>query len=109
MITERVSYEQLLGITGCLALALLAHITTLPFWVLLIVVACGLIRLILERGGRGAPSRGVLLLMAAIAITLLLIRFHTFNGLVAGTALLSLWRDLSCWKRKPSAISTSSP
>ena len=33
MITDRVSYEQLWGISGCLALALLAHIATLPLWV----------------------------------------------------------------------------
>ena len=38
MITDRVTYEQLLGISGCLALALLAHITTLPLWVPAIVV-----------------------------------------------------------------------
>jgi protein-glutamine gamma-glutamyltransferase len=100
MITERVSYEQLLGISGCLALALLAHITTLPFWVLLVVAACGLIRLILARSGRGAPSKGVLLLMAAIAITLLLFRFHTFNGLVAGTALLSVMAGLKLLETK---------
>ena len=100
MITERVSYEQLLGISGCLALALLAHITTLPFWVPLVVAACGLIRLTLARSGRGAPSRGVLLLMAAIAITLLLFRFHTFNGLVAGTALLSVMAGLKLLETK---------
>ena len=34
MISERVSYEQLLGISGCLALALLAHVSALPIWVL---------------------------------------------------------------------------
>jgi protein-glutamine gamma-glutamyltransferase len=100
MITERVSYEQLLGISGCLALALLAHVTTLPFWVLLVVAACGLIRLILARSGRGAPSRGILLLMAAIAIPLLLFRFHTFNGLVAGTALLSVMAGLKLLETK---------
>jgi protein-glutamine gamma-glutamyltransferase len=90
MITDRVSYEQLLGISGCLGLALLAHITTLPFWVPLIVVACGLIRLGLARSGRGAPPRSVLLTVAALAVPLLFLRFHTFNGLVAGTALLSV-------------------
>jgi protein-glutamine gamma-glutamyltransferase len=90
VITDRVSYEQLLGISACLGLALLAHITTLPFWVPLIVVACGLIRLGLARSGRGAPPRSVLLTVAALAVPLLFLRFHTFNGLVAGTALLSV-------------------
>jgi transglutaminase-like putative cysteine protease len=90
MITERVSYEQLLGISGCLGLALLAHVTTLPFWVPAIVVACGLIRLGLARSGGGAPPRKVLFIVAALAVPLLFLRFHTFNGLVAGTALLSV-------------------
>jgi transglutaminase-like putative cysteine protease len=90
MITDRVTYEQLLGISGCLALALLAHITTLPLWVPAIVVACGLIRLGLARGGRGAPPGGVLVTVAVLVVPLLLVRFHTFNGLVAGTALLSV-------------------
>ena len=88
MISERVSYEQLLGISGCLALALLAHLDTVPLWVPAIVVACGLVRLGLARSGRGAPPKSVLLIVGALAIPLLLLRFHTFNGLVAGTALL---------------------
>ncbi len=94
MITERVSYEQLLGISICLALALLAHISTLPFWVPGIVVACGLVRLGLARSGRSAPSRSVLVTVAALTIPLLFLRFHTFNGLVAGTALLSVTAGL---------------
>jgi transglutaminase-like putative cysteine protease len=94
VITERVTYEQLLGISGCLALALLAHITTLPLWVPGIVVACGLIRLVLARSGRGAPSASVLITIAVLVVPLLLVRFHTFNGLVAGTALLSVTAGL---------------
>jgi transglutaminase-like putative cysteine protease len=90
MITERVTYEQLLGISGCLGLALLAHITTLPLWVPAIVVACVLIRLGLARGGRGAPPGSVLVTVAVLVVPLLFVRFHTFNGLVAGTALLSV-------------------
>ena len=100
MITERVSYEQLLGISGCLALALLAHVTTLPFWVPAIVVACGLIRLSLARSGRGAPPRTVLFIIAALVIPLLFLRFHTFNGLVAGTALLSVTAGLKLVETK---------
>src|ERR1700689_1591228 len=100
MITERVSYEQLLGISGCLALALLAHVTTLPLWVLAVIVACGLIRLWLARSGRGAPPRGVLIVFAALVIALLFLRFHTFNGLVAGTALLSVTAGLKLLETK---------
>ncbi|HEX3948714.1 MAG TPA: DUF3488 and transglutaminase-like domain-containing protein [Steroidobacteraceae bacterium] len=94
MISERVSYEQLLGISICLALALAAHLSTLPPWVPAMVVACGLVRLRFARSGRGAPSRAVLITVAALAIPLLFIRFHTFNGLVAGTALLSVTAGL---------------
>jgi transglutaminase-like putative cysteine protease len=100
MITERVTYEQLLGISGCLALALLAHITTLPLWVPGIVVACGIIRLGLARGGRGTPPGPVLVIVAVLVVPLLLVRFHTFNGLVAGTALLSVTAGLKLLETK---------
>jgi transglutaminase-like putative cysteine protease len=100
VITERVSYEQLLGISGCLGLALLAHVTTLPLWLPVIVVACGTIRLLLARSGRGAPPRGILIAVAALAMPLLFLRFHTFNGLVAGTALLSVTAGLKLLETK---------
>jgi protein-glutamine gamma-glutamyltransferase len=100
MVSDRVSYEQLLAISGCLGLALLAHITRLPFWVPVVVGICGLIRLSLARGGRGSPTRGVLILMAAIAIPLLLFRFRTFNGLAGGTALLSVMAGLKLLETK---------
>src|SRR6266566_2787902 len=90
MITDRVTYEQLLGISGCLGLALVAHITTLPLWVPAIVVACAIIRLGLARGGRGPLPGMVLVGVAVLAVPLLLVRFHTFNGLVGGTALLAV-------------------
>jgi protein-glutamine gamma-glutamyltransferase len=94
MITDRVSYEQLLGISVCLALALVAHLDSLPWWVPTIVIACGLTRLALARSGRGAPPKSALIIVAALAIPLLLVRYHTFNGLVAGTALLSVTAGL---------------
>ena len=100
MITERVSYEQLLGISGCLALALLAHVTTLPLWVLAIIGVCGLIRLWLARSGRSAPPRRVLIIFAALVMPLLFLRFRTFNGLVAGTALLSATAGLKLLETK---------
>jgi hypothetical protein len=39
-----VSYEQLLGIFACLALALVAHIGSLPAWVLVTAAATALPR-----------------------------------------------------------------
>src|ERR1700760_895900 len=94
MNSERVTYEQLLGISVCLALALAAHLTSLPLWVPALAVTCGAARLGLARSGRGAPSRGVLIAVAGLAIPLLFLRFHTFNGLVGGTALLSVTAGL---------------
>ena len=100
MITDRVTYEQLLGISGCLGLALLAHIATLPLWVPAIVVGCGIVRLSLARSGRGAVPGSMLVFLAVLAVPLLLVRFHTFNGLAAGTALLSVTAGLKLLETK---------
>lgn len=94
MNAKTVTYEQLLGIFGCLALALVAHLGTLPVWVLVSVAASGGIRLLLARRSRTAPSRGVRLAIAGMAIALLFLQFRTFNGLTAGTALLALMAGL---------------
>ena len=94
MITERVSYEQLLGISACLALASVAHVTTLPVWIPIVLIICGLIRLALARNGRTSPPGWVVLMLAGLSIPLLFVRFHTFNGLTAGTALLTLMAGL---------------
>jgi transglutaminase-like putative cysteine protease len=40
--------------------------------------------------GREAPPRAIRFVIAAVAIGLLFLQFHTFNGLSAGSALLSL-------------------
>jgi transglutaminase-like putative cysteine protease len=89
-----VSYEQLLGIFACLALALVAHIGSLPAWVLVTAAVSGGIRLLLARRDRAAPPRGVRLVIAGLAIALLFLQFRTFNGLSAGTALLALMAGL---------------
>ncbi len=94
MIPKAVSYEQLAGISACLALALVAHLGTLPVWVLVTVAVSGGIRAARARRGRAAPSRGVRLAVDALAITLLFLQFRTFNGLSAGTALLALTAGL---------------
>jgi transglutaminase-like putative cysteine protease len=100
VIPERISYEQLLGISVCLGLALLAHITTLPFWVPVTVVACALFRIGLAPRARGAAPRTVLFTIAALAIPLLFLRFHSFNGVMAGTALLSVAAGLKILESK---------
>jgi protein-glutamine gamma-glutamyltransferase len=91
--SDSVSYQQLLGIFACLALALVAHLESLPVWVLATVGVSGGIRLLLARYGRPVP-RSARLSVAALAIALLFLQFHTFNGLTAGTALLALMAGL---------------
>ncbi len=94
MSPKSVSYEQLVGISACLALALLAHLGSLPVWVLVTVAVSGGIRAARARRGRAAPPRGVRLAVDALAIALLFLEFRTFNGLSAGTALLALTAGL---------------
>jgi transglutaminase-like putative cysteine protease len=100
MIADRVAYEHLLGIFACLALALVAHITALPVWIPIIVIVCGLLRLGLARNGHSAPPGWVVLTLAGISIPLLFVRFHTFNGLTAGTALLVVMAGLKLLETK---------
>ena len=94
MIVQRVSREDLVSISACLALALCAHLGTLPPWIMGTVAVAGGVRLVLAHRGLGAPPRAVRLMIAAAAIALLFAQFHTFNGLAAGTALLALMAGL---------------
>jgi transglutaminase-like putative cysteine protease len=94
MTPKSLSYGGLASIFGCLALALAAHLGSLPWWVLGTVAMSGGIRLLLARRGRAAPPRSVRLVIALLAIALLFLQFRTFNGLTAGTALLSLTAGL---------------
>jgi transglutaminase-like putative cysteine protease len=91
---KSVSFDELWGIFACLALALLAHLGSLPVWVFLTVAVAGGLRLALARRGRTAPPRALRLGAAAVSIALLFVQFRTFNGLSAGTALLALMAGL---------------
>jgi len=87
---ERVTFDSLLWISACLALTLIVGIVALPVWIPLTVAASAGIRLVRASRGQDAPPRGIRLGIAALAIGLLFLQFRTFNGLPAGTALLSL-------------------
>jgi transglutaminase-like putative cysteine protease len=91
---ERLSFERLLSLSACLLLALLAHVSTLPIWVTIFVALCTTIRLALAWRGDGPPKRWLLLTVAVTAVILTLLRFRTFNGLPAGSALLCLMMGL---------------
>src|ERR1700761_5804870 len=91
---ERLNFEQLLSLSACLLLTLLAHVNSLPVWVTIFVALCATIRLALAWRGDGPPPRWLLLAVAFAAVALTLLRFRTFNGLPAGTALLSLMMGL---------------
>ncbi len=92
--SARVTYPQLKWTCACLALALLAQVGALPLWLLGVVCALAALRLILAARGRRAPPQALRLLIAAASIALLFVQFRTFNGLAAGTALLSLMAGL---------------
>jgi protein-glutamine gamma-glutamyltransferase len=98
VIRPTLSYDQLLEISACLALALLAHVGSLPAWVLVTVVVAGAIRLLLAYRGRPAASQAVRLVIAGLTIALLFLQFHTFNGRAAGTALLALMAGLKLFE-----------
>jgi transglutaminase-like putative cysteine protease len=89
-----VTYDQLKALCACLAFALAAQVSEIPLWLTGIVCAAAAIRLGLAARGRGAPPRVVRLCIAVVSIALLLVQYRTFNGLVAGTALLGLMAGL---------------
>ena len=90
VMAERVTFDQLLWVTACLGLALLAGISTLPLWIAAVVGIVAGIRLVMAARGGEAPPRAIRYIIAAVTIGLLFLQFHTFNGLSAGSALLSL-------------------
>jgi transglutaminase-like putative cysteine protease len=89
-----VTLQRLAWAVGCLMLAVLANLEAVPVWVLVATLLAGGLRLGLASLGRGAPPKALTLLAAAVAIGLLLLRFHTLNGITAGTSLLCLMAGL---------------
>ena len=87
---ERVTFERLVWISACLALALLAHLGSLPAWVFATVAVIVAVRLVLAARARPAPGRAIRSILTALSVGVLFLQFHTFNGLSAGTALLCL-------------------
>src|SRR3978361_1246975 len=91
---ERVRFAELPGLAACLLAALGANVAALPLWVPALVALCLGLRLVLGLRGRATPPRLVMIIVAVLAMGLLFVRFRTFNGLAAGTALLALTAGL---------------
>ena len=92
--SPRVSLRQLTLAAACVGLALVPHLATLPVWVLLLAAAAAGLRLLLAAAGRDAPPSLLRAAIAALCIGLLFLQFRTFNGLSAGTALLTMMAGL---------------
>ena len=94
----QVTYDQLRWMSVCLALALAVHTASLPIWLLAAVAAAIAIRLALSARGYAAPSRTIRTVVAVVSIGILFLQLHTFNGVAAGSALLSLVAGLKLFE-----------
>ena len=94
----QVTYDQLRWMSVCLALALAVHTASLPVWLLATVAATIAIRLALSARGYTAPSRTIRFVVAVVSIGILFLQLHTFNGVAAGSSLLSLVAGLKLFE-----------
>ena len=94
----QVTYDQLRWMSVCLALALAVHAASLPVWLLAAIAAAVAIRLALAARGYAAPSRTIRIVVAVVSIGILFLQLHTFNGVAAGSALLSLVAGLKLFE-----------
>lgn len=95
---DQVTYEQLRWMSLCLALALAAHITSLPAWLLVTIAATIVVRLALSSRGYAIPSRTIRTVVAVTAVAILFLELRTFNGVAAGSELLSLVAGLKLFE-----------
>src|SRR5262245_14010369 len=75
---------------GAVAVALMAHIRTLPIWIPVLIALAAVWRIHIERRALRLPPRWLRLLISIAAIVAVLGAFRTLNGLEAGTALLAV-------------------
>jgi protein-glutamine gamma-glutamyltransferase len=78
----------LLWTTAALLGGMLLHVDRVPFWVNATALVCVTWRLAAQWRVIGLPSRYAKVGVAMMLIAAVLLRFHTLNGLSAGTALL---------------------
>lgn len=88
--SERVSFDRLAWICVCVALAVAPHAVSLPPWITSAVALCAVLRIAIAARGGNTPPKSLRVVIALCAIGILFLQFRTFNGLNAGTALLTL-------------------
>ncbi|MFO1466455.1 MAG: DUF3488 and transglutaminase-like domain-containing protein [Steroidobacteraceae bacterium] len=94
MSAQRIPFDRLAWMAAALGCALLPALPGLPAWIGLTIAAAILMRLALARASRDLPPALLRLAVSGIAIALLFLQFHTFNGITAGSALLALMAGL---------------
>ena len=83
-------------------LALLPHLPHLPIWIPCLVIVALLWRLTLELRAVALPPRWLRIVMAITSMLLVVLNFHTLNGLEAGTALLTMMAGMKLLETRDS-------
>lgn len=91
---ERQDYPALLWATAVFAGGLALHVDRLPAWVSAAAIVLVVWRLAAARARAPMPGMIARIVLAAAMVIAVLTRFHTLNGLAAGTALLVLMTAL---------------
>ena len=78
------------GVLAALAVSVAAHFANLPAWVLLLLLATMAWRWVADRRGLPLPNRWLRAGAAILALLVVLVAYHTVNGVEAGTAFLVL-------------------
>jgi transglutaminase-like putative cysteine protease len=92
--------ERLTVTTGALSVALLPHVLHLPPWVTAAFAATVLWRLVAEHRAWAMPARAWRFTSALLGAVAVIARYHTLNGLDAGTALLALMAALKLFETR---------
>jgi transglutaminase-like putative cysteine protease len=87
---EREPLAPLAWTSAALGGGLLLHIDRVPAWTALLALLLIAWRLTSARTGAWLPGTALRALAALLLVALVLLRFHTLNGLAAGSALLML-------------------
>jgi len=90
----RTALEPLIWACAAFAGGVLLNVDRIPAWAAAVALLLLAWRLATARAGRGAPGILVRALLAVVLAAVVLRRFHTLNGLAAGTTLLVLMAGL---------------